>query len=117
VQRFYLYLFSGIMIPRAYDNHFERTIVNSMRENGAFIPKGIEWAELGIGQAKRRYNLFWEPTIPNHRSLAIIKQDKGNEYENFAGNGVYKKEEVLYLILKHPVDFITSWCNVFFANH
>lgn len=109
----FIILFSGIMIPRAYDNHFEKTIVNPMRENGAFIAKGVEWAELGIGQAKRRYSLFWEPTIPNNRSLAIIKQDKGDDYENFAKNGVYNKKEVLHLILKHPVDFITSWCNGF----
>lgn len=106
-------LFGGIMLPRAYDSHFEKTIVNPMRENGASIPKGITWVELEIGQAKRRYNLFWEPTIPNNRSLAIIKQDKGDNYEKFAKDGIYTKEEVLSLILKHPIDFITSWCNGF----
>lgn len=106
-------LFIGIMIPRVYNVYFEKTVVNTMRENGARIPSSKDWTDIGLGQAKRRYNLIWESTIPNHRSLAIIKQDKGADYENFAENGVYTRKEVCGLIIKHPVDFITSWCNGF----
>lgn len=106
-------MFIGIMIPRACDIHFEKTVVDPMRENGANIGSSKGWLDIGLGQAKRRYNLFWEPTIPNHRSLSIIKQDKEDDYESFAQNGIYSKQEVFNLICKHPVDFFTSWCNGF----
>ena len=106
-------LLIALLIPRAYNSYFEKTVVDPLRESGGWIPSSNTWTNLGLGQAKRRYNLFFEATIPNNRSLAIIKQDKGEEYEAFAANGVYSKEEVFNLIRKHPVDFITSWCNSF----
>ena len=107
-------LLAGIMIPRTYNSYFENTVVNPMRENGAWIPSSKDWTDIGLGQAKRRYNLLLETTIPNHRSLAIIKQDKGEAYESFIeSGGVYSRKEVINLILKHPVDFATSWCNGF----
>lgn len=107
----------GVMVPKAYDVHFEKTVVDPMREDGANIIPSKVWLDIGLGLAKRRYNLFWEPTIPNHRSLSIIKQDKGDDYESFIQNEmIYSKRELIDLIRKHPVDFVTSWCNGLFLT-
>lgn len=111
-----LLLTTGIAIPKAVDKHFENTFVNQFREKGENIPSGDDWTNLAIGQAKRRYTMFWGPTIENNRAHTIIqKYRQGEDYKNFLDSSAapFSKKEVLNIILHHPVDYITSWCNGF----
>jgi len=102
----------GVSVPRAYNQHFEKTIVNELRSEGAWIPSASDWSKLGIRRLKRNYTLFSVATIPSNRTLAIIKDDKKEGYEEFFNSyDGYTNAEIKQLILKHPVDFITTWCN------
>lgn len=107
----------GFVLPKMYNTHFNNTFVQQLKDEGANISNADDWTEIAIGQAKRRYTMFWGPTIMNQRSLSIMMEDKGEGYEAFIdslnnGNG-YTTKDVIKLVLKHPVDFITSWCNGF----
>ena len=112
-----LLLFVGFTIPKAYNHHFENTFVQQFRDDGVWIGDSEFWTDLAISQAKRRYTMFWGPTIMNQRTLAMIMEDKGEEYECFVESLNYSigysKKDVLKLVIKHPVDFVTSWCNGF----
>lgn len=110
-------LCTGYSIPKAYNVHFENTFVQQFKDQGVNIMDSEDWTKTGLAQAKRRYTMFWGPTIINQRSLSIIAEDKGENYDDFikfmdAGGG-YSTIELVKLIIKHPVDFITSWCNGF----
>lgn len=107
----------GVISVKSYNNHFEKTIVKPMRDNGAWLPTGSVWLNLGLTRFIPKY----EWAIPSNRGIAIIKDDKKGNFEQEYkimqnGGNLYTTKQLLKLIEKNPVDFIVKWTNTFFVS-
>lgn len=108
---FMLFIF-GALIPKIYDAHFERTIVDPMRDRGEWLPTGEVWLLSGMTRLLPHYK-YGYPNASN-RGLAILKETEGDgfeqRYENIKlGGGAYTAAEYVHIVKDNFFDFIVMW--------
>lgn len=106
---------------RAYNGHFEKTVINPLRASGAWIPTGKQWVTIDffrlIGVQRAGTGL----SIPDNRGLSILKDLYGDQYEQAyeaALNGAIGLSYIEYikLVLDYPLDFLTRYANRLFIS-
>lgn len=100
---------TGIIIPKVYDVHFNKTIVQPMRNSGEWLPTGAQWLSYGLTPSIMRYKHFSNPAESN-RGLAILKRIEGDNFDKRyeqirQGVGAYSGAEYVNIILSDPINF------------
>lgn len=100
---------TGIIIPKIYDVHFNRTIVQPMRNSGEWLPTGAQWLNYGLTASITRYKHFSNPAESN-RGMAMLKRIEGDNFDKRyeqirQGAGAYSGFEYVNLILSSPINF------------
>lgn len=106
-----------------FANHmFNRTVVDVLRENGAWIPKGSDWMSRAFVYLNTKYLLFGNPTMENSRYVAMLVDFFGKETAmdliNRATQGVYgwSINQYLYMIGHYPLDMIAQFFSKLFIS-
>lgn len=95
-----------------WNNYFETSIVDSLRQNGAWIPSGSSWLYAGLARFRENYRSGGGAlSIPSHRNNAIFISYFGEYLSGIYGLNIF---EYLKVFLKYPFDFALNYLNSFF---
>lgn len=94
---------------------FEETIVNPLRQEGAWIPSGNDWLEAGFVRFRENYRVGNKAeAIPSNRRAAIFSDYYGADLEGMYADKMLPAAEYVGLFMKYPIDFALSYLNSFF---
>ena len=114
-------IIAGFAPVKMYNTYFEKSFVDPMRQSGEWIPTGMDWI-VGTAMHKMTFQKYGsDAMIQDNRGTAIIKELEGDNFDNAYNaivNGAYPVNAKMYLglIQKHPIDFISRWCNRLFLG-
>lgn len=109
---YFILFLSGLILIIVWNSCFEKFIVNSLRQNGAWIPSGSGWLYAGLARFRENYRSGGGAiSIPSHRNNAILMSYFGEYLPGLNGLNIY---EYLKVFLKYPFDFILNYINSFF---
>ena len=100
----------GLVVGLNY--HFESSVVNPLRKEGARIPTGDDWLRAGLVRFRGTYRDGGNAaSLPSYRNAAIFNDYYGEDLANIHEITV---EEYLRIFLKYPLDFTLNYLNGFF---
>lgn len=109
---------TGLVV--GWNQYFEYTIVEPLRNGGGWIPTGGDWLSVGLSRFIRSYREGKGAiTIPSNRNIAIFMDYLGDsfpELQQAIYNGGFPITILEYfrLFLQYPFDFILCYLNAFF---
>jgi len=105
---------------KEYNNYFEKTVTNPLRNQGAWIPTDETW--LSVGFLGRAGVMRWGGglTIPDNRGLSVLQDYYGSEYEAIHARSIgagypISISEYFNIATHYPVDFASRYANRFFV--
>lgn len=112
-------LLMGMTAVYTYNNHFDRTVVDPLRAEGAWIPPGKTWLEIGFTRLMGVQRVGVGLTLPDNRGIVILKDVYGEQFEEtykdiIDGKIGFSVLEYMQLALKYPVDFLSRYINRLF---
>lgn len=116
-----LLLIFGILIPYGMNYYFEHSIVDAMREQGAWIPDGSSWLSIGYTRLSPYYRNTGGVAIMGNRKYSIFLEYFRNNalpdaYSTMLSGGYYALSigEYLKIFFTYPADFLMSFINTLF---
>lgn len=112
-------LLMGMTAVYTYNNHFDRNIVDPLRAEGAWIPPGKTWLEIGFTRLMGVQRIGVGMTLPDNRGIVILKDIYGEQFEDAYkditdGKIGFSVLEYLQLALRYPFDFLSRYVNRLF---
>ncbi|NQX60250.1 hypothetical protein [Paenibacillus qinlingensis] len=107
----------GLGVVKFVEVQFQNVVIERIYPGKVGLATSKQWAQYALSAKLLGMTMGPDLTvIPDNRGTAIIKEkdgDKANERIELLpkGGGVYSNSEYIKLIVKHPVDFISRWCN------
>ena len=115
-----LLVFLAAFVVKGYNVYFEKTVVDPLREEGAWIPTGDAWISIGLTRQIGVQRSLGGVKIPDYRGIAIMKDVYGEEnfdeiYQKMIEGSVpYTIPEYFKLVFRYPGDFALRYFNRFF---
>lgn len=100
----------GLVIGTNY--YFKKSVVEPLREEGAWIPSGNQWLQAGLARFNGTYRTGgFASSLPSYRNRAILNDYYGENLEHISSISI---SEYLQLFFEYPLDFILNYINSFF---
>lgn len=105
-------LFACLLLMLGFNNFFEASVVEPLREEGEWIPSNDDWLHAGLIRFRENYRSGGGSVpLPSNRNAAILEDYFG---ENITNIGGIKVDEYLGIFFKYPIDYILNYLNSFF---
>lgn len=108
----------GCMV-RGYNTYFEKSMVEPLREEGAWIPSGQQWIQSGLLRFMPVQRKLMGAQINDNRGLQIVEDYYGTDNQEFIDKALIGNSAITYgdyfkIVFKYPGDFVIKYCNRLF---
>lgn len=112
-------MLGGVFGVTAYNNYFEDTVTDPLREKGEQIPTGLDWLNIGYMRLLGVMRSNPGTGLPDLRGLNIAKDIYGDQYKVMydamvAGGVPMNMTQYLKLVSQYPLDFMVRYMNHLF---
>lgn len=112
-------MLGGVFGVTAYNNYFEDTVTDPLREKGEWIPTGQTWLAIGFSRMLGVQRIFSGPMLPDNRGLSIVQDMYGEKYEEInqlmvGGNMPLSVRQYFSIVTDYPADFMVRYVNRLF---
>lgn len=118
---YFTILLFGVFVAKGGNTLFEKTVIDTLRSQGGWIPDGGSWLRVGFMGRNGIYRWGAGPTLIDYRGLSILKDMYGENYQKTIdliaeGKLSITTAQYFQMVAKYPFDYLMKYFNRLFIS-